>query len=957
MNKIILQKKSYTILNNTAILKRHITQLSFGLIVFFLMLAVSGCSTKKNTTASRGYHNLTSHYNIYFNAYEIKREGHKKIESTYQDDFNRFLPIDIYSQKDVARRLLPDMDKVIKKCSKVITMHSITSKPKRKGKRGLTEKQKEFSRKNEFNKWIDDTYLLMGQAYLLKHDKFPAIQNFEYVIRQYPNDGLKQQANLWLAKSHMALMDFVASKDVLDRLEADPELSDNLKGELAAVRAQWHMEQEEYGDAIAFLSEAITRTKEKKKLIRYTYLVAQLLEEEEDFAQASLKYEEVIKLNPEYRMAFNAKINRAKLYEGDAETGKEIKKQLEKMLRDDKNIEFLDQIYYALAELDMKENLVEPAIEKYKLSAQSSIDNFHQRSLSYLALGKIYYARPEYIPAQQYYDSCMLAIPDEFPKRESIQKLSLSLNLLAENLIMVQREDSLQAVAAMPEAEREALIKVKIEEATALEEERRRLEEEERLGGRSGYRMAGGSGGSMSMAPSSRGGAGAPGAPMGGSMAGGMSNSIGGANSQWYFYNPTTLSFGQAEFSKRFGRRKLEDNWRRSNKGISSNMSDMSTEGEEGDINTPTMKSNADNFMPTQRDYYIADLPLSDTLIHESNERIQSALFNVGKVFKDELLLEKEAIDSFEKLLSRFPETERLLFTYYNLYQIFKARGEPERIEYYKNLILTKFPESRSAKIISNPNYFKEIEEARFNVISYYKETYQAFLNNEYALVINNCEAADTAFGLNHIRDKYGLLKVMSLAALDPDNTALLTNRLNDLLFKYPESDIKEMANIMLDYLSKGPSDFSKEEKKTTGLSIGKIDESLDEEIADYVFEEDAVHFYVAVVSRRTQDLTRLNFNISNFNVSNYDQDFFEVASTPMNDDLMIISVKNFNTSKIGMDYYYSLIADPEVFTGFKETDFRHFIISRSNYNLFYKNKNVFRYINFFNENYLDKDN
>lgn len=962
MNKIILYKKSYTILNNTSALKRHARFAPYSFITGFLILVLMGCSTKKNTVMTRNYHNLTSHYNVYFNAYEIKREAHKKIESSYQDDFNSFLPIDIYTQKEVARRLLPDMDKVIKKCSKVITMHSITAKPKRKSRGRMTEKQREFSKKNEFNKWIDDAYFLMGQAYYLKHDRFPAIQNFEYVIKQFPEDGLKQDANLWLAKTHLALNDYNTSKDILDRLEADPELPDRLKGDIAALWADWYLAQNQYDEAIAELTEAARLTKDKKKLVRYAYLTAQLLEKEEDFAQASLKYEEVLSLGPDYRMAFNAKINRAKLYEGDSDIGKEIRKQLEKMLRDDKNIEFLDQVYYALAELDMKEGLVDAAIEKYKLSAQASVDNFHQKSLSYLALGKIYYARPEYLSAQIYYDSCLLTLPETFDNRIAVQKLGLSLNILAENLRLITREDSLQAVAAMPEDEREALIKIKMDEAKAAEEARKQLEEEERQNGRSGYRMAGGSGrsggpGGLAMAPGSMNQGSGMGDGMGGGMDGsGMSNALAGANSQWYFYNPTTLSYGQAEFSKRFGRRKLEDNWRRSNKGISSNMGDLSTEGEEGDINTPSVKSNAGQFQPTQRDYYVADLPLNDTLIAESNERIQGALFNVGKVFKDELKKEEEAVTYFETLLARFPETDRLLFTYYNLYQVFKANGNVERENYYKDLILSRFPESRSAKIISNPNYFKEIEDARLKVVGFYKDTYEDFKAGLYEQVISNCEKADTAFGLNQMRDKFGLLKVMSMAALDPENKAVLTNRLNDLIFKYPESEVKETAGIMLAYLENGPADLSKKPGKSAGLSIGKVEQAVEEEAADYVFEEETVHFYVAVVSRRSQDLNRLNFNISNFNVENYDQDFFEVASTPMNEDLMIITVKNFPNLKAGMDYYHALLADPQVFTEFKETDFRHFIISRTNYNLFYKNKNVFRYIQFFNENYLSKE-
>lgn len=954
-----MQKKSYTILNNTKILKR-LRKLSTGLGIILFAFGLSACSTKKNTVITRGYHNLTSQYNIYFNASEVKREAHKKIESSYQEDFNLMLPIDIYSQREIASRLLPDMDKVIKKCSKVITMHSITAKPKRKSRGTPSEKQKEFYRKNEFNKWIDESYMLMGQAYYLKNDQFPAIQNFEYVIRQFPDDGLKNEATLWLAKSNMALKDYSASQEILDRLEADPELSDQMKAEIAVVRADWCLRQNIYEDAYAYLNEAVSYIKDKERLRRYTYIMAQILEKQEDFAQASLKYEEVIKLNPPYRMAFNAKINRARLYEGDESKGKEIRKQLERMLKDDKNLEFLDQVYYALAELDFKEGLIEDAIERYKLSARSSVGNLHQQALSYLALGKIYYNRKDYIPAQSFYDSCMISLPEMFPEKEAIQIRGLSLNTLAENLKMIQREDSLQAVAAMPEIEREALIKKKMEEAVKLEEEQMRQAEDERLnGGRNSFRMAGGQGGSgarLAMNPGSMNSMGAPGGDMG-SMAGGMSNSIGGTGSSWYFYNPTTLSYGQGEFQKIWGRRKLEDNWRRTNKGISSSMGDMSTEGEEGDILTPTVQSNAAQFRPTQHEFYTADLPVTDSLLFASNTRVQAALFNVGKVFKDELSKQDESVEYFKKLIDRYPQSDRLLFAYYNLYQVNKNIGNSEQSDYYKQLILSQFPDSRSAKIISNPNYFKEIEDEKMRAIGFYTQAYQDFQDGQYQIVIANCEQADTAFGINPLRDKFGLLKVMSMGALDPKNDVVMINRLNELLFKFPDSDIKETVNILLKYFQ-GDSKITIMDTSPTedGLSIGQVGKPADATPTEYVRSADAIHYYIAVVSRQTQDLNRMTFNISNFNIENYDQDFFEVSTSPLNNDLMIIIVKNFNDAKAGMDYFYALKADPVVFSEFSERDFRHFIISRENYNLFIKNKNVFKYIQFFNDNYLNTE-
>jgi len=170
-------------------------------------LIISSCSTKKNTMMTRNYHNMTSHYNIYFNAYETYKEGLKKVDLSYQDDFNSIIPITIYNKREVANRLMSDMEKTKKKTSKLITSHSIEAKPKtKKGRK--SDRQKLFYKKNEFNKWVDDSYFLMGKAFYFQHDFFPAIQNFEYVIRQFPNDGLKEESTLWLAKTHIELNNY-----------------------------------------------------------------------------------------------------------------------------------------------------------------------------------------------------------------------------------------------------------------------------------------------------------------------------------------------------------------------------------------------------------------------------------------------------------------------------------------------------------------------------------------------------------------------------------------------------------------------------------------------------------------------------------------------------------------------------------------------------------------------------
>lgn len=930
-------------------------------LAVLLFLGPAACTTKKNTVVTRSYHNLTSHYNIYFNAWDSYQTGLKKLETSFKDDYNTQLPLFTYSTREGARMVLSDMDKTVKKCSKIIGTHSITAKPKlKKGNR--SDREKEFYRKNEYVKWVDDAFLLMGKAYFNKHDFFPAIENFEYILRQFPNDGLADEASLWLARTHLELKRYPEAQQVLNRLQGTPDFQKDLKPELNAVYGDWYLRQDDIESAIPLLEKAAVEFPGKLQRTRICYVLAQLYEKQKDSVNASTWYERVNELNPSYDMAFNARINRARLYQGGEEAAANIRKELNKMLKDEKNIDYLDQVYFAIAELDKKAGLDESAVQNYKKSVWANTNNATQKAISYLSLGQFYYTKNDFIPSGIYYDSCNQNLPDTYPGYAGIISFGEDVSTLSQNLQIAQKEDSLQEIAKMPEEARNRLIDEKIAEAVKIEEKQKEMEEAERLdmaGSRNNMNNMGGAGGSMRMSTMQRpgGGTARQGSfgqefDAGGAMPGmGGDPTMSGA-STWYFYNPAAASFGNAEFIKIWGRRKLEDNWRRSNKKVMSEASDMSGEGETGEVSTPAAGTKANTFKPTQKEYYLNEIPLNDTMMRESSLRIAQALFNAGKIFKDKLKQDDEAIRYFEMLISRFPKDERILFAYYNLYQIYEARKQTDGIEKYKNLILKEFPDSRSAKIISNPDYFKELENARLEVMRFYETTYGDYKSGKFKEVVDNCTKADTAFALNPIRDKFGLLKIMAYAKTNPADTAGLVKSINDLVFKYPESEVAEPAKNLLNYIQKGPSTAIG--KGTRKLLVGRVEATNQGETAVEYFPDDAsTHFYAVVVSANAVDIGKLKFRISNFNVEKYDEEFFEVASSLLDGDLQVITVKNFNNKKEAMDYYQAITADPAVYGEMKETDYRHFVISKDNYTRFYKNKNVFQYFQFFRDNYL----
>ena len=940
----------------------------FRIAVPVIILLVAGsCSTKRNTVVTRSYHNLTSHYNIYFNGYDSYYQGIKKEEAGFKDDYNNQLPLFTYSSKEAARMVLSDMDKTVKKCSKVVGMHSIKAKPKlKKGNR--SNREKEFYRQNEFVKWVDDAFLLMGKAYFYKRDFFPAIETFEYVISQFPEGGLADEASLWLAMTQLELKRYPESQQILTRLQAEPKFNSKLKPQLEAVYADWYLRQGELATAIPLLEKSALDYPKKSQRIRISYVLGQVYESSKDSVNASKWFARVNSMNPPYEMAFNARINRARLYQGGDQTAAGIRKELMKMLKDEKNIDYLDQVYFVLAELEMKEGRESAGVDCYKKSIRNNTVNATQKGVSYLALARYYYSKEEYVPAGAYYDSCSQSLPETYPDYKKIITLGENVKVLSDNISMAQREDSLQMVAKMPAADREKLITGMVNEAAEKEAKKKAAAEEERLNMQSG-RMNGmgtmtgmnnrgtfgsqlrnqgsnlqGQGTQMMSSTQDYGNSDFSNTSPGGGSA--MSGS-----SSWYFYNPAAISFGSIEFVKFWGRRKLEDNWRRSNKKVISEASDLSTEGESGVISTPVAGTKANTFKPTQREYYLNDLPMNDTLMRESNKRIAQAYLNAGKIFKDELNRPNDAIYYLNWLDTRFPNDERLLFSYYNLYQIFTTLKLEDQVKKYKDLILQKFPESRSAKIISNPDYFKELDEERAIVVKFYENTYQDYKGKAFATVLVNCTKADTAFKVNPIRDKFGLLRIMAFAKQNPSDTVGLVKSINDLVFKYPDSEVAGPAKNLLSYIQKGPSGTVG--ATTRKIQVGKVDATKDQVSQEFATDDAATHFYVVVISGANVDVGKLKFRISNFNVEKYTEDFFEVSSTIFDEELQIVTVKNFKTKKEGMDYYKSVTADPKVYEGMKDTDYRHFVISKDNYARLYKNKNVFQYFQFFRDNYL----
>ncbi|MDQ3191395.1 MAG: tetratricopeptide repeat protein [Bacteroidota bacterium] len=846
-------------------------------------LIFSGCSTKKNTFAHRTYHNITSRYNGYFYAKESIKEGVVKLKKAHVDNYDRILPIYQLGDKKAAKSIYPEMDKAFKKSSNVIQRHSIMLKG------------------TEYVKWIDDNYLAIGISHYYKQDYFAAIEIFDYIFKQYKKNEIKYDAQVWLIRSYNEGAIVSKAQTIIDMVDNDSKFPKRIRGELDMAIADFYLKREDYPMTSKYVEKALINVKKKKTRTRLTYILAQLYQKTGDNRKASTYFAEVVKLNPPYEMAFQAKISQAKSFDGSEKRKNEIKAQLAKMLKDSKNKEYFDQVYYALAEMALVEKDEKTAIKYLNLSISSSIDNVKQKALSYLKLGEIYFLQPQYQYAQAYYDSCVGILPLDYPNYEEILSKRESLTGLIFNLTTITREDSLQRVATMSEADRDKFLDNLIEK-TIKEEERKKREEKELMD-------------RMASQPS---------------MQQGQQTSGGATGGIWYFYNTSAISFGFSEFRKKWGDRTLEDNWRRSVKesGI---FGDEEIEGEEAAL--------ADDSDPYEaiknKENYLKELPLTEEKMKESTEKIVEAYYNAGIIYKEQLADNPNTIKILEEFINRYPESKYKLQCYYQLYRCNLAVENEKRANYYKDILLNQYADSEYSRIIRNPDQATATTASKNEIENFYIETYQKYIETDYSTVIANCYKADTLYAKSDFSPKFDFLKALVIGRVQ--GVVPFERELREIVVNYPNNEVKIKAQEMLDYIESNKP------------------EPVDQIASKYKIDNQASHNYLLLVPKAT-NINELKIAVSDFNSIYFSTSKLSITNLFLNDttQMLVVTGEGLADKAKAMNYYTAIKEDEQVIQKAigKMTEFT---ISANNYPIFFKDKDIEEYKTFFDFKYLNK--
>jgi tetratricopeptide (TPR) repeat protein len=789
---------------------------------------------------------------------------------------------------------VPDMEKCIEKCSTVIERHSMDNG------------------KGESNTWIDDAYFVIGKSHFYKRAYFDAERTFDYAGRRFKGQDKQLESKLWYARTAIQNEQYAKAQSMLDEVKNQKEMPKKFPhDQLSAVQADVNLKRGKVDDAIVDLEHAVDIAKNRTQRVRWMFILAQLYMAKGMEEKAIAEFNKVARSHPPYELGFHAEIFQALSF--DRGNSAQLRKKLKRMRKDEKNKDHYDMIEYALADLDLKENKDSTAIAHLKTSARISTTDTKQKAKSFLKLADLYFDDKKYPPAQQYYDSTRALLAETHKRYEEVNTRADVLGELVEQLNIIAFEDSVQAFAKLPKDEQERLIKQRIKD--------RQREEDEKEADEAAAREV------QATNPEKP-----------------KPQTGGGDASAWYFYNPTQIARGMAEFKKKWGNRPNEDNWRRKDKAGSA----IVQEPEESDSDsTDTAKGDKEG-EPAWKDpeSYMKDVPTDTAALEASNAKICSALYIAGTIYKEKLKDVDNAIESFEVLNGRFEECRYTPESYYQLYRIYLAKEksgsffslDDKGSAFYANVITERWPDSEFARLVRDPNQLMADEERSKKEESDYVEVYRQYREGSYLPVIATCNFVITETPKNHLLPKYHLLKALAIGGTH--EVQAFRNALSEVQSKFPGSDEAKAAADILANLDKSSS------ATPTGTAPPEV------VAAPQYVAADGAHFVALVFPNADGAIEPQKTRVSDFNQQNFSSQPMQVQASVLDDNFQIIKVGPFENKAKAMEYYNLFMATPTL-SGLNDAGYATFAISSANFAVFYKDKDIDAYASFFSQNYL----
>lgn len=709
-----------------------------------------------------------------------------------------------------------------------------------------------------------------------------------------------QEGVLWLAKTLIERDNYDNALRLLSQLERDPNTFKDVRDQLAGVQAYYFIKRKNYPQAISYLEQAVESGVDRNERARFAYIKAQLQQRQGQNEAAYASFEEVLKLSNIYEMEFSARLNIAQnKWRSGQGSGEDAKQNLEKLLKDSKNAEYVDQIYYALGEIALESGEKAEAIAYFQQSLNSNSRNSNQKAEAYYRLGRLFYEDEAYVEAKAYYDSTLQVMPSTDDRYQEVKKQATNLTDIAANLELITLQDSLLRISQMTEEERLELasaIKKKQDEAK-LQASLQSSNNNQTAGrGRLGNRTLSGRGALKK-------------------------------ESSFFAYNDRALKNGKRAFERKWGDRPLEDDWRRSNRS--------SAFGPEAEaIEEEAVVATID---PNNVNEYLGDFPKTAADVEKANSLIREAMFKLGSLYRERLNNYGQTVNILEQLNKRYPESNYELDSWYLLYLTHKDLNNSGKAQEYYDKILRKYPNSNYAKLLKDPNYASEFldEERRLNLA--YDRVYMEFSKGDFQKAYDASQATlKRLTGQHPLKPKYSLLMAMCVGNL-----------------KGKEAYVKELQRVVATYPDSDEQKRAKEILRALGISGASLPGGAQEASSKFTYNENELHYVIVVFTAGQSQLNDLRNKISDYNEKYHKLDKIRPASIYLGQEnkTPVVVLRRFKDKNEAMRYYNGVQKNKSEFvdTGIS---FDVMPISQNNYRQIIRARSVAGYQEFFDSNY-----
>lgn len=881
------------------------------------------------------YHNVTGRYNAYYNANMRVTESFAMLNKQHKDNYNKLLHMYPYAAVADAGSVKTPLDEAITKAARNILLHEISN-------------------------WTDDSYLLMGKSEYLMKDYEKSAATFLYITEKYNPEALEKaeelrkqknkkkkkkrkkrrkkkkkkktnksnkgsdddeeeekpikygvkhkpvhhEAMLWLAKSQIELGLFDEAGYNLRKLENDLTLPQKMIPQVAAVNAYSWIQQKELQKAIEPLQLAIDLTKKKTIKNRYVYLLGQIYQQQGNSELAMENFHQTLKLRPSYEMEFNARLNMIKnaaSVSGKKPVDPEL--ALKKMLRDSKNAEYRDQIYFALAQIYIREGKVDEGVAALQQSLNIG-NNPMQRTEGSLLLGDLYYQKEDYINAYAYYDTTLMNMKKTDERYITTEDNKRKLEGVATNLVIIAKQDSMLTVGNWERRQQELWaiegMEKDAQNPAVANNDKVPIGETKINGSRPVNRPTqSANGGTVTINDNAK------------------------QQSKFALYNNNLLKKGAKEFEKRWGERAWAENWRRANKKDEAEDTQFAATDA-----PPKTQSEIDDYLKKK------GVPQNDKEKKAAQDELAEATFNAARHYQEDLNQSDKALALVQQLVRDYPESPYAVEGLFLGYNIYNNIQNTTKANAYRDQILEDYPNTTIAKVLKDPD-FANAEQKKYQAVNkYYEDTYQLIRDGSPQQALDNVKAVPTKFGQNYeMKARFAILEAMAQGALKGETEYIRALRV--VVTSFPDTKEEKQAIAMLAVLT---------DKKTDSTP------SKNNKISPYTVDNNQNHYVLIVFDDKRARVAQYKGALSNFNTKMLPNTRMNISNIMVNDGQPTLSVRTFENAEEAIKYVVSAKSDkqflPEV------EGYKIYIISKQNYAIALSTQNFAAYIPFYEKNY-----